>query len=102
MAHRADLLARVLCRSRRRQLDLDGGLGLVFSRRPAHAPPHDWGRTGAAGCRSEAGGRTSECALAEPRPAGAAGDRSGFLLWLDVVAFPQLDPILLFSELSFE
>ena len=33
------VLARVFCRARRRQPRLDGGLGLVFSRRPAQASP---------------------------------------------------------------
>jgi MFS family permease len=52
--------------------------------------PRTHPRVTAAGCGPKASGRTAECALAEPRPPGAAGDRGGFLLWLDVVAIPQL------------
>jgi hypothetical protein len=94
------ILARRVRRACAVELDLGPCLVVVFSRRSGNSTTDCRGACDAADSQSRRCERAG--ALAQAVPPHAAGDRSRFLLRLDALAVPELDPIVLLPKLPAE
>src|SRR6266567_2419387 len=100
-AHRASILACLVLSACAGESALAGRVGVVFPRFAERAP------FGHAGRSSEtSGARARRCQAQDSVDAPCAfhfaGDLRRLLLWLDAVAVPELDTVLLRAELRLE